>query len=175
MIFWRSGEQNRVLFSAKVASTLLHTLGCSLWSWQKPQFWLKKDWICNTQGPGIVVKTVPLANGSFLSCRHPPFSSFSSIWGAWRAKSLVFVGRVRYRNFADFREDHRFSAGGKNTVLQNDRFDNPDFCAGTAKKLPQPDRSWARQFVAFPPSGRFSSKTMDLRPRTGILRVFWLI
>ena len=58
---------------------------------------------------------------------HPPFSSFSSISGAWGAKSLVFVDGMHYQNFADFRQNHLFSAGDKTTVFQNDRFDDPDF------------------------------------------------
>ena len=30
------------------------------------------------------------------------------------------------QNFADFRQNHLFSAEGKNTVFQNDRVDTPD-------------------------------------------------
>ena len=41
--------------------------------------------------------------------------------------SLVFVGRMHYQNFADSRQNHLFSTRDKNTVFQNDRFDNPDF------------------------------------------------
>ena len=39
---------------------------------------------------------------------------------------------MHYRNFADFRQNHLFSAGDK-AVLQNDRFDNPDLGCETIR------------------------------------------
>ena len=46
----------------------------------------------------------------------------------WGAKSLVFLLWVEctIRILADFRQNHLFSAGGKNTIFQNDCFDKPD-------------------------------------------------
>ena len=66
-----------------------------------------------------------------LSGGHPPFSSIS---GVEEAKSLVFVGRMQYQNFRQFRQNHPFSAGDKTTVYQNDRFDNPDKVALPVQK-----------------------------------------
>ena len=47
-------------------------------------------------------------------------------FGGLMSRILFLVGRMHYRNFADFRQNHLFSAGDKNTVFQNDRFDNPE-------------------------------------------------
>ena len=52
---------------------------------------------------------------------HLPLSSISGVWGA---EPLLFVGKTQYQILADFRQSHLSSAGDRNTVFQNDRFDN---------------------------------------------------
>ena len=66
-----------------------------------------------------------LANFHFAGAT-PPFSSFSSISGVWGAKSWFLWVECNIRIFANFRQNHLFSAGDKTTVFQNDRFDNPE-------------------------------------------------
>ena len=66
-----------------------------------------------------------LANGHFAWVTPAIFVIFVD-FRAWGAKSFVFVSRMHYWNFADFRQNRLFSAGDKTTVLQNDRFDNPE-------------------------------------------------
>ena len=42
---------------------------------------------------------------------------------------LVLLGREQTRHFRRFRQNPLFSAGGKTTVSQNHRFNNPEFPA----------------------------------------------
>ena len=72
------------------------------------------------------------------------------------------------RIFANFRQNHLFSAGGKTTVFQNDRFDNPDwanqtgflearlgFCVFRVPQLPYKKRESVHLVHGDPPTGPF--------------------
>ena len=75
-----------------------------------------------------VVKTVLLANGHFAFAGVTPaiFVIFVDFRGS-RSKIPCFLwAECNIRIFADFRQNHLFSAGDKTTVFQNDRFDNPE-------------------------------------------------
>ena len=54
---------------------------------------------------------------------HPPFSSFSSFWGA---KPLFSVGRMQVRHFRRFRQSGPFLTGDKNTVYQKHGLCHPE-------------------------------------------------
>ena len=73
-----------------------------------------------------VVKTVLLANGHFARATPAIFVIFVDFRGP-RSKIPFFLwAECNIKIFADFRQNHLFSAGDKTTVFQNDRFDNPD-------------------------------------------------
>ena len=64
---------------------------------------------------------VLLANGHFAWVTPAIFVIFVNI-RRLRSKVHFFVGRMQFPNF---RQNHLFSVADKNTVFQNDRFDNP--------------------------------------------------
>ena len=66
-----------------------------------------------------------LANGHFAWVTPAVFVIFVNFRGS-RSKLPYFVGRMHYQSFRRFRQNHLFSVGDKNTVFQNDRFDNPE-------------------------------------------------
>ena len=72
-----------------------------------------------------VVKTVLLANGHFAWVTPAIFVIFVDFQGL-RSKILLLWVECNIRIFADFRQNHLFSVGGKITVSQNDSFENPD-------------------------------------------------
>ena len=102
-----------------------------------------------------VVKTVLLANGHFAWLTPATFVIFVDL-RVWGAKSLfLWVEWMHYRNFADFRQNHLFSAGDKTTVLRNDRFDNPEKIS----------RSW--MFSIFGPLGLYRDSSLLRSVREG--------
>ena len=56
--------------------------------------------------------------------RH--FRHFRRFLGSKEQILLFWWVECTIRIFADFHQNHLFSAGDKSTVFQNDRFDNPD-------------------------------------------------
>ena len=60
--------------------------------------------------------------------RH--FRHFRRFPGSEEQSPLFLWTECNIRIFANFRQNHLFSAGDKTTVFQNDRFDNPDLSAG---------------------------------------------
>ena len=82
-----------------------------------------------------------LANGHFAGVTPAIFVMFVDFRGS-RSKVPCFLwAECNIRIFANFRQNHLFSAGDKTNVFQNGRFDNPDF--GGLKKSPRkyPEKS----------------------------------
>ena len=78
------------------------------------------------------VGVCPSQNGAFGkrsfcwgATRH--FRHFRRFPGSEEQNPLFLWAECNIRIFANFRQNHLFSAGGKTTVFQNDRFDNPDY------------------------------------------------
>ena len=57
--------------------------------------------------------------------RH--FRRFRRFPGSEEQNPLFLWAECNIGIFANFRQNHLFSAGDKTTVFQNDRFDNPEF------------------------------------------------
>ena len=75
---------------------------------------------------GPAVKTVLLAN-SHSAWVTPAIFVISVDFRGLRRKNPLFLWvECTIRVFANFRQNHLFSAGDINTVFQNDRYDNPE-------------------------------------------------
>ena len=81
----------------------------------------------------------------FRGCQNGSFGKRSFCWGDTRhfrhfrrfpgseeQNPLFLWAECDIRIFANFRQNHLFSAGDKTTVFQNDRFDNPDFFSSSS-------------------------------------------
>ena len=80
------------------------------------------------------VKMVLLASGPFAWV----FVTFVDFRGWW-SKSLVLVGRMHYQSFRRFSSKPPvFLAGVKNTVIPNDRFDNPEYASRQGREIHVP-------------------------------------
>ena len=73
-----------------------------------------------------IVKTVLLANGHFAGVTPFIFVIVRRFPGFKEQNPLFLWVDCNIRIFANFRQNHLFSAGDKTTVFQNDRFVNPE-------------------------------------------------
>ena len=79
------------------------------------------------------VEMVLLANGHFAGGTPAIFVIFVDFRGLEEQNPLFVWVKCTIRIFASFRQNHLFSAGGKTTVFQNDRFDKPEFRDGNSR------------------------------------------
>ena len=92
-------------------------------------------------GSPVCPRNKPSKSGrkSFRGCENPAFGKpwvclcdtrhfrgFRGFRRFLRTKTLAFIGRMQIRHVRRFRQNHLFSAGGKTSVSQNHRFNNPE-------------------------------------------------
>ena len=78
-----------------------------------------------------VVKTVFLTNGHFAQVTPAIFVTFVNFRGCEGQNPLFLWVECNIRMFANSRQNQLFSLEDKNTVFQNDRFDNPELHSGS--------------------------------------------